>query len=497
MASADVPAPALPIPATPARVVSCCLPRHPGCAQGSPRVGTGVARGTGDGVTSFARPLGGYQTTPHYPESARREGAEGVVTLRFEVLTSGKVGTVQVQRSAGRPDLDRAAVEAIRTWLFEPARRGKEAVAVWVIVAGTLRAARPLTAAAPAGRVRWDRRGARLLRHRHRRDRPGPGHLGRSGVRALPPGRRGHGPEGLRQGERVDRAGHRPAAHACARLLPARSGRDVPVALGQTRRPRSAKVVELYPGSFAGHRDLGGAYEQLNRVDDAARAYEAAIALRDQDDLRIRLAFLLIKANQQARALIQLQTLAERDSKAPEVWATLGRLAYEKNDLPARREELRPRRRAARRGARVVQPGRGAHASERPAGGAPGVRARRPAQRDARARAEGDGEGPRGHEGPEHRHRARPARCRAAPRASRSPAATSAMHVAAVVPAPPRVRSGLPSGLAERCAATPPVARPKLRPRWSPREARRIAGSACARTSGRSPAPPTWASSGS
>jgi protein TonB len=88
----------------------------------------------GEGVTSFARPLGGYQSTPHYPEAARREGAEGVVTLRFEVLTSGKVGTVQVQRSTGRPDLDRAAMEAIKTWLFEPARRGKEAVAVWVIL---------------------------------------------------------------------------------------------------------------------------------------------------------------------------------------------------------------------------------------------------------------------------------------------------------------------------------------------------------------------------
>jgi tetratricopeptide (TPR) repeat protein len=93
------------------------------------------------------------------------------------------------------------------------------------------------------------------------------------------------------------------------------------------------KVVELYPGSFAGHRDLGGAYEQLNRVDDAAREYEAAIALRDEDDLRVRLAFLLLKANQQARAVIQLQTLAERDSKAPEVWATLARVAYDKNDL--------------------------------------------------------------------------------------------------------------------------------------------------------------------
>lgn len=95
------------------------------------------------------------------------------------------------------------------------------------------------------------------------------------------------------------------------------------------------KVVELYPGSFAGHRDLGGAYEQLNRVDDAAREYEAAIALRDQDDLRVRLAFMLIKANQQPRALAHLQTLADRDSKAPEVWSALARVAYDKSDLPA------------------------------------------------------------------------------------------------------------------------------------------------------------------
>jgi protein TonB len=132
MASANVPGPALPIPG-PAGAGGLLLPSPeiPGAAAG-PRVDTGGARGSGDGVTSFARPLGGYQTTPHYPEAARREGAEGIVTLRFEVLTSGRVGTVQVQRSAGRPDLDRAAVEAIRTWLFEPARRGKEAVAVWV-----------------------------------------------------------------------------------------------------------------------------------------------------------------------------------------------------------------------------------------------------------------------------------------------------------------------------------------------------------------------------
>ena len=133
MASNEVPGPALPIPG-PAGDSGLLLPSAeiPGAPSGRSSVGTDVARSGGEGVTSFARPLGGYQTTPHYPEAARREGVEGTVTLRFEVLASGKVGTVQVQRSAGRPDMDRAAVEAIKTWLFEPARRGKEAVAVWV-----------------------------------------------------------------------------------------------------------------------------------------------------------------------------------------------------------------------------------------------------------------------------------------------------------------------------------------------------------------------------
>jgi protein TonB len=132
MASAEAPA-GLAVPG-PAGAGGLLLPSPtiPGAPNGGSRGGTSVARGSGDGVTSFARPLGGYQTTPHYPEAARREGVEGTVTLRFEVLASGKVGTVQVQSSAGRADMDRAAVEAVRTWLFEPARRGKEAVAVWV-----------------------------------------------------------------------------------------------------------------------------------------------------------------------------------------------------------------------------------------------------------------------------------------------------------------------------------------------------------------------------
>ena len=98
-----------------------------------PRV-AGIPQETtdGGGLTDFARPLGGYQTKPSYPESARRQGIEGIATLRFQVLASGQVGSVSVAKSAGHTALDRAAVEAVKSWLFEPARRGKDAVSVWV-----------------------------------------------------------------------------------------------------------------------------------------------------------------------------------------------------------------------------------------------------------------------------------------------------------------------------------------------------------------------------
>jgi protein TonB len=48
------------------------------------------------------------------------------------VLESGRVGEVLVEHSAGFRDLDLAAMDAIKKWLFEPARQGKNPVSVWV-----------------------------------------------------------------------------------------------------------------------------------------------------------------------------------------------------------------------------------------------------------------------------------------------------------------------------------------------------------------------------
>ena len=90
--------------------------------------------GNGDGLAATARPLGGYQVKPRYPESARKIGAQGVTVLRVRVLESGRVGEVLIEKSAGFQELDFSAAEAVKKWLFEPARRGKEAVQVWVLL---------------------------------------------------------------------------------------------------------------------------------------------------------------------------------------------------------------------------------------------------------------------------------------------------------------------------------------------------------------------------
>ena len=88
----------------------------------------------GPGATQTARPRGGYQVMPTYPATARRLGAQGTTLLRVLVQDDGRVGDIQIQRSAGHPDLDRAATDAVRRWRFDPARKGAEAVAIWVLL---------------------------------------------------------------------------------------------------------------------------------------------------------------------------------------------------------------------------------------------------------------------------------------------------------------------------------------------------------------------------
>ena len=86
-----------------------------------------------DGITRRAIPRGTDQARPNYPASAQRRGIQGTTLLEVLVAADGRVAEVVVKESAGHPDLDSAAAEAVRRWRFEPARRGNEAVAMRVL----------------------------------------------------------------------------------------------------------------------------------------------------------------------------------------------------------------------------------------------------------------------------------------------------------------------------------------------------------------------------
>jgi len=110
-------------------------PSTPGAAAGpssSSARGTTVAALPPDGVTQRAIPRGGYQYRPPYPSRARHLGVQGTTLLHVLVSDTGRVAEVIVKQSAGHPDLDRAAADAVRRWRFEPARRGTDAVEMWV-----------------------------------------------------------------------------------------------------------------------------------------------------------------------------------------------------------------------------------------------------------------------------------------------------------------------------------------------------------------------------
>jgi protein TonB len=59
-----------------------------------------------------------------YPESARREGIQGTVEVRFRIATDGSVDTVEIARPSGFSVLDEAAQRTIRRAAPYPFIRG-------------------------------------------------------------------------------------------------------------------------------------------------------------------------------------------------------------------------------------------------------------------------------------------------------------------------------------------------------------------------------------
>ena len=79
-----------------------------------------------------ANPLYRENTPPVYPAIAKLRGYEGVVLVNAEILPDGRVGSTEVSKSSGYAILDKSAMEAVRLWKFEPAKKAGKPFAVRV-----------------------------------------------------------------------------------------------------------------------------------------------------------------------------------------------------------------------------------------------------------------------------------------------------------------------------------------------------------------------------
>jgi protein TonB len=58
---------------------------------------------------------------PEYPKMSQRLNEQGTVVLTVLVKSDGSAGDVEVKSSTGFQRLDRAAMDAVRSWHFNPA----------------------------------------------------------------------------------------------------------------------------------------------------------------------------------------------------------------------------------------------------------------------------------------------------------------------------------------------------------------------------------------
>ena len=72
------------------------------------------------------------KTVPDYPEEARRHSVQGKVILEAIIDIEGKVENVRVLKSI--PELDQAAIDAVKQWKYEPARKDGVPVKVFFTV---------------------------------------------------------------------------------------------------------------------------------------------------------------------------------------------------------------------------------------------------------------------------------------------------------------------------------------------------------------------------
>ena len=83
-----------------------------------------IPTGIGGRVSGAVAEVPSYYRNPPpvYSLEARAHKEEGVVVLRAEVDSQGKVTSVSLVQSSGFADLDESALDAVKNWQFKPAQ---------------------------------------------------------------------------------------------------------------------------------------------------------------------------------------------------------------------------------------------------------------------------------------------------------------------------------------------------------------------------------------
>ena len=119
---------AIEAPATPA------ASRSPAAATAALAGRAPQAAALGGGGAVSAKPRYRSNPTPDYPIPSKRRREEGIVLINVQVEVDGTPAAVSLNRSCGHPLLDRAALDAVRRWTFEPARAAGVPVASLLVI---------------------------------------------------------------------------------------------------------------------------------------------------------------------------------------------------------------------------------------------------------------------------------------------------------------------------------------------------------------------------
>lgn len=71
-----------------------------------------------------------HECESQYPPLSRRLSEQGIVTMKFTVMTDGTVAGPRVVKSSGFQRLDEAAVQCVARWRYHPATQGGKPLAV-------------------------------------------------------------------------------------------------------------------------------------------------------------------------------------------------------------------------------------------------------------------------------------------------------------------------------------------------------------------------------